>query len=361
MQVAVLGTGNGGVALSADLALRGHDVSLWGRTPERVRELLLDPSRSDGPTTITLRDAAGQRDADVRLVTSDLKAAIDGASLVVVPLPSYAQRDVAERLAPVVAPDQVVALVPGNLGSLEVQRVLRDGGVQPSVVETATLPFGARRAGAREVLVPVRAAHIPAAAVPGSSADAVAVLADAIPGVEPAADVLDVATLNLNAMIHPALTVTNAGAIEHFESYDIHAQGTTPSTLRLIYAADRERIAVREALGYGPPHYEQQTFYEADRAAEGMYEQAARGLVAESKLWKERHGLDYRYLTEDVPYGLAVVVAAGRAVDVPTPVCAAIATLASTLLGRDLDEEARTLESVGLGGLDARGIREALR
>jgi hypothetical protein len=45
----------------------------------------------------------------------------------------------------------------------------------------------------------------------------------------------------------------NAGPIEHFERWDIHKEGTQPAIRRVTDQLDSERIAVREALGYGAP------------------------------------------------------------------------------------------------------------
>src|SRR5665811_1351525 len=38
------------------------------------------------------------------------------------------------------------------------------------------------------------------------------------------------------------------------DSY-LYREGMTPCTRRVMLAIDDERTAVREALGYGPPHY----------------------------------------------------------------------------------------------------------
>ena len=37
--------------------------------------------------------------------------------------------------------------------------------------------------------------------------------------------------------------------------WDIHKEGTQPAVRRVTDALDAERIAVREALGYGAPHF----------------------------------------------------------------------------------------------------------
>src|SRR5262249_33333316 len=51
--VAILGAGNGGMALAGFLALRGHRVALWNRSAERV-----DPVVSQGGIRLTLPESA---------------------------------------------------------------------------------------------------------------------------------------------------------------------------------------------------------------------------------------------------------------------------------------------------------------
>ena len=48
--------------------------------------------------------------------------------------------------------------------------------------------------------------------------------------------------------------VMNAAPLQHFDSWDIHNEGTQASVRAVTDRLDRERIAVRESLGYGPPH-----------------------------------------------------------------------------------------------------------
>ncbi|HLH69400.1 MAG TPA: hypothetical protein VKY90_10300 [Candidatus Dormibacteraeota bacterium] len=57
------------------------------------------------------------------------------------PMPATAQEEIAERIAEVMAPGQVVCLTPGAWGALVMGRRI-PGGV---FAETAALPYGARQ------------------------------------------------------------------------------------------------------------------------------------------------------------------------------------------------------------------------
>jgi opine dehydrogenase len=61
--------------------------------------------------------------------------------------------------------------------------------------------------------------------------------------------------------------------------------------------------------------------------------------------------VETRWLTEDIPYGLATWSLLGDSQGIDTPVIDALIALASATLGRDFWAEARDLEHLGLSGL----------
>ena len=70
--------------------------------------------------------------------------------------------------------------------------------------------------------------------------------------------------------------------------------------------------------------------------------------------------MGHKYITEDVPVGLMPMRALGAAADVPTPAIDAVIKLAQTLAGDDFAEDARTLDRMGLAGMNAAKIRRTL-
>ena len=117
MRVAVLGGGHGAVATAGDLALRGHEVRLALRNRERFADVF---------ATRRIR-LEGQIDgeAEVAVVTDDHARAAEGADVVVVPLPAYAQQAMAERVAPALRAGQVVYLTAGTFGSFVFRETLK--------------------------------------------------------------------------------------------------------------------------------------------------------------------------------------------------------------------------------------------
>ncbi|HZV94185.1 MAG TPA: NAD/NADP octopine/nopaline dehydrogenase family protein [Caldimonas sp.] len=354
MKIAVLGGGHGSHAAAADLAEAGHEVRFWRRDAAA-----LAPLRDEG--SIVLKDATGARAVPIALATTGIGEALRGAELVVIPLPATAQDDIARSLAPHLEDGQVVFLPPGTFGSYAMAQIVREAGGTARVAwaETGTLPYLARKHGEREVNVTVRAVRLPTGVYPARDADrAIEVIRRAFPSVHPCGDALSGALMNAGPVIHPPLMVMNAAPLQHFERWDIHAEGTQPAVRAVTDALDRERIAVREALGYAAPHYPLADHYTGDR---WMYGDAHQRLVRSGD-WREHIDLHtHRYITEDTELGLAFLASVARWAGVDAPIAHGLLAIVGGFLGRDLRRGPRTLESMGLAGLDRATLALRLR
>ena len=359
MIIAVLGGGNGSYAAAGDFALSGHEVRLWRRDMQAVDELVLAGS------AITVKDHAGGHQAQFALTTSDLAEAVAGAELILCPVPAFAQADIAAALGPHLAPGQVVFLPPATFGSMIFAEAARQAGTHRGVAfaETGTLPWLARKHGPREIAITVRAKRLPTGVFPLFDAErALDVIRRAFPDViEPCGDALSGALMNAGPIIHPPLIVMNAGPIEHFASWDIHKEGTQPSIRRVTDALDRERIAIREALGYGPPHFPLADHYSAS-GDEWMYGRGSHNRLTDSGDWREALVLtEHRYMREDLRLGLSFLVSVADLAGIDVPLARAFLAIGGAVCGEDFACTGRTLASLGLAGLDRTTLRELLR
>lgn len=358
MRITVLGGGNGSFAAAADFALAGHHVALWRRDAAAVAA-----HRAAGGA-ITLKDFTGSRVATPALITDDMAAAAAGAELIVCPAPATAQADIAAALAPHLRPGMVVFLPPGSLGSLIFAQAARVAGTVVGVAfaETGTLPWLVRKHGPHEVAISVRAKRLPTGVFPArDAARALAVIGQAFPGViEPCGDALSGALMNAGPIIHPPLIVMNAGPLEHFPRWDIHKEGTQPAIRRVTDALDGERIAVRQALGYGAPHFPLADHY-ARAGDEWMYGRGSHDRLTDSGDWREHIVLTaHRYMREDVRIGLSLLCSVAALAGVAVRLAPAFLAIGGAVCGEDF-QPARTLESVGLGGRDRVAVQALLR
>jgi opine dehydrogenase len=342
MKIAVLGGGHGAYAAAADLAEQGHEVRHWRR------------KASELSSTITLVDEKGSRSVSIR-AEQDIGRSVSDTDLILVPGPATAQMDIARAMAPHVKDGQVVFLPPGTFGSYAMAQAVK---AKLLWAETGTLPWLARKRGPSEVAITIRAVRLPTGVFPAKDKDqAIALIRKAFPSVEPCGNALSGALMNAGPIIHPPLILMNAGPLEASNNYDIHSEGTQPAIRAVTDRLDLERIAVREALGFGAPHYPLKDHYTSDR---WMYGDAHKKLV-KSGDWREPVPLrEHRYMTEDVVFGLAFLVSVARWAKVPAPVAEGLLAIAGGILGKDLTQGERTLRALGLGELSREDLFKRL-
>jgi len=359
MIITVLGGGNGSFAAAGDFALQGHEVRLWRRDADAVAR-----HRAEG-SCIVIKDSRGRHDAKLALVTTDIAEAVRGAALILCPAPAFAQADIARALAPHLTDGQVVYLPPATFGSFIFAKAMHETGNRADVsfAETGTLPWLTRKHGPFEVAITIRAKRLPTGVFPLKNAEhALAVIGKVFPNViEPCGDALSGALMNAGPIIHPPLIVMNAGPIEHFERWDIHKEGTQPAIRRVTDALDAERINVREALGYGGPHFPLAHHY-ARNGEQWMYGRGSHDRLTDSGDWRERLVLTkHRYMREDLRVGLSFLVSVAQLAGIATPLATAFLAIGGAICGEDFSRDGRTLQSLGLGGLDKAALQKLLK
>ena len=149
--------------------------------------------------------------------TADLAEALEGAEVVIAPLPATSHADLARRLVGRLTGKEIVLFTPGTLGSYAVARDLaRAGGPLPfAFAESGTLPYLTRKTGPAAVSAPVRAANLPVGVFPASrSKVALERITALFPATRPCVDALDAALTNAGPVIHPPLVLVNAASID---------------------------------------------------------------------------------------------------------------------------------------------------
>ena len=194
------------------------------------------------------------------------------------------------------------------------------------------------------------------ATCPGNRIAAVfPLLSQLFPQAVAAPNILRTGFTNANAMLHVANCVANAGRIENGESYKFYAKGVTPAVARLYDAINAERVAVAAALGASVPTLSD-WFDRVYGVREATLDETCRRLTYSSDGPYQATGtpksLDHKFITEDVPTGLIPMSALGAAAGVSTPAIDALVEVVRSMTGKDFAEEARTLERLGLSGMD---------
>ena len=344
-KVAILGAGNGAHAMAGHLALKGFTIRLYNKFEEEIVHM-----RDHGGVTV---EGSIEGFGRLELVTTDIASVLDGARAIMVVLPAFVHRFIAEVCAPHLQDGQVVVLNPGRTGgALEFAKVLRERDVtaQVRVAEAQTLIYACRITGPAQVRINSIKRQVPVAAFPAADTGAVlAVARQLFPEFVPAANVLETGFNNIGAIFHPSTTLFNASRIEAGEEFEFYSS-ITPMVAGFLEAVDGERVATAKAYGVGVDSARDwlSRTYEGIRG-DNLYERlqscaAYRGIEGPKSL-------KVRYVFEDVPTGLVPIASFAQTAGIPTPASRSIVDIACVMYSRDFWTEGRSMENLGLAGM----------
>ncbi len=369
--VAILGGGNGGHAVAANLALAGIKVNLFElpgfaeplEKVFRTKEIRIDGVSVDGV-------------AKLNLVTTDLRRALEEPEVIFVIVPAFGHKAMAEVCAPLVRSGQIIVLMPGSGGSLEFINIFRQKKVKKEIAfaESCTLPYGARLEGPGHVSVLINAVMLPTGVFPSEkTSEIIPKLRQYFPMIHPARDVLEAAINNPNPIVHPVATLLSATRIEHSRGeFYLYAEGMTPTVARTYESLNEERLSLCKALGYQLYHWDNLEFknYNLGETEEECRHRILNtsmdaafgkdGIYAGIKMKGPEHLKD-RYVTEDVPYGMVLIATLGNLLGVPTPTHDAVIQLASVINRTDYWKTGRGVKQLGLSRLDKKGLKRFLQ
>ncbi len=359
MIIAVLGSGNGGLAVAFECAAAGHTVRLFDFP--QFGEAIAAVAAQGGIHA----EGDLQGFAPIASAGHDLESALSGAELVFIVGPAYSTQPFGEACKPHLRAGQSVIICPGSCGGAIIfkQAISGEhgsGGVLVS--ETSTLPYAVRSTTPGRIRVFLRLrGGITLAALPSMETSRVLARVRSIfPMIDAAKNVLQTALQNGNPVIHPAVTLLNAAHIERTGGdFLFYEHGVTPAVGRLMEGVDRERIALGAALGLeilSDPVLGVQQGYMTQADYHSGYTQAPgfAGIRAQGTL-------NHRYFHEDVGFGLVFVSSLARAAGISTPVTDSLIEIISVIMQRDYRREsARSIEALGFAGLSIEEIQRLM-
>lgn len=345
--VAVVGAGNGGLAIAAVMALAGESVRVYDNLEETIA-----PIRELGGVFVKTPGYEGF--AGFNTVSTDIRATLDGVGLVMVVTPASAHAAVARAMAGDLAPRSVVVLNPGRTGgALEMAHLFEKLCPEKNIVvaEAQTLLYACRKTSATRVEIKGEKKVVPVAAYPaGETLRVVERLQRCFPAFIPATSMLETSFANIGAIFHPTPTLLNTGWIESTHgNFEYYHQGISKAVAGLMEQLDRERLAVASAYGVSAL-----SACEWLREAYGVNEHQLFDAIQQNRAYagiKAPSEIRVRYLTEDVPTGLVPLACFGRIAGVATPLMDALIAAASRMLNINFVEIGRNERNLGLWGM----------
>lgn len=359
MKIAVLGSGNGGCAVAFDWAQSGHEVYLFD-----FEEF---PTNIDAISNNNGIYAEGQLEgfAEIKYAGHDLEKVVKDAKVIFVVGPAYSTGVFGKAIKPYLEKGQIIVVCPSSCGGSIVFKNAIDLDLHDDdiiIAETSTLPYAVRtlESGKIKVFLKLKAGVYIAALPSKHTSKVYDLLKDVYPALTPAKNVLQTTLQNGNPIIHPPITLLNAGLVERTGgNFYFYEEGVTTAVGRLIESLDKERMAIGKKLGLDivpDPVIGSRQGYMKEITYDSGYISAPgfKGIKAGSTL-------DYRFFNEDVGYGLVFLTDLAKQVGVETPSMNSVIQIVSVLMGRDFKREGkRTMKTLNLDKYDLPELLEIL-
>ena len=362
LRYAVIGAGNGGTAMAAELSLLGRELVLVEMPGFEDR---LEVLREAGGIVVESRidrfpGGIGTRLAAISRMTTDMSDIADAHAVIVV-VPAHHHDKVIARILPHLKAGQLVLLNPGGVGgALLWSAALQKANVRDVLIaQPSDLLYAGFRTPEGKAVVAGKKERAALGVFPNADRDEVMqIVSDVFPEFQPAANVLEAGMGGPGMLVHPLPMLMNAVRIDRDTPFKYDAYDITPSVARAIEKLDAERTAIIGRLGgravpikdvlteyYGVTGVD---FYETVRRTPPYLGSSAPA------------DFSHRYIAEEVPTQVVPSASIGRQLGVATPVMDATIALASAIAGADYAAEGWTAARLGIDGLDVDAIRTLL-
>lgn len=353
MKFTIIGAGNGGQSMAAHLTFLGEDVILYD-----IQEgLINDINREGGIKAEGVLEGFAQVKA-----TTDLKEAMNNTDVIMVTTTGTAHKHVARSIAPFLTDGQIIMIFPGYWGALEFRNIFKELGVKKDVyiAETESLIYTCRSTKPGHVRIRKVKEQLEFATLPASDGQKVKErLKDVYPQFIVTDSVLTTTLNNCNPMFHVPILLFNAGRIESSNEFFFYPDGATPSVVNVIEQLEQERLEIGKMLNIKLSTCQDllSRFYQVDE--ENLYDAIQKNPAYQTG--KAPTTLNYRYIYEDIPYGLYPMVKVGEQLGLSMKNSNLLIDMASLLMNEELCEDGLELFDLGLSEMSAGEMVEYLK
>ncbi|MGF1703296.1 NAD/NADP octopine/nopaline dehydrogenase family protein [Photobacterium makurazakiensis] len=363
-RVSIIGSGNAGLTAAYHFTKQGADVCLYGSPG--FDQPLKDIEQRGGIEALShFNDVAltfsGFHPIDK--ISRDLKETLAYANIVVLPVPSFAQEPLFIEMLPHLRDGQIVMLMPGNYGSLVLNKIKHEKGygeLDITFVDAISIPWATRIVGPAQLAILGMKEFLPVAAFPAKHTQ---MAIDALQAVMPLpltalSNVIEAGLENINFGGHPLLTTLNMGLLENFDGqFNYYKDCCSVSTAKAAAVMENERLAIGKQLNLllKPELDAMNALYSMD--CKTVYE-ANRTSETHGKLNSAPNSASNRYITEDAAYLLVPCFELGQLTGIDTPMITACLHIDNAYNDTDYFTTGRTLKKMGLDNLTAHEIMD---
>lgn len=318
-RIGIVGAGNTGLALAAHLLSKGFTPFMFTRRAHVV-EMLGEGLHVSGVLKGVLRIHA----------TTDMQELVNSCDLLIVSTWANAHSEVFRSIASSVSTQRCPAILVlnGNWGAYQAALIVKQYGKYGNIAESAGMPYVSRYEQLSDYLKVTICGIKKTITIAQQNADDPELdefLASMFDEVDHERSVLATSLSAPNPVIHAPLCLLNMARIQGQEHFHILVDGFSEETERMVLQLDGEREAIAKHLhvAYMPILAQLNGFW-------NVHHPTLRAFFRSESLYTQLEGptsIYHRFIQEDVPYGIAPLIDLGKAIDVPTPVSAALLEL----------------------------------
>lgn len=344
MKITVVGAGNAGTTVAAQLSYYGHEVTVL-RTSNKLHNEHYDIFKQTR-TVKVLDEYLGDYTTEVHCVTESYEKAILGAELIIVYVQTSYHEDVIQKMVPYLSDGQAILFEPGYLSTAYLLKYCDKDIIS---IEAESSPIDCRIVQPCVSKVLFKNVMNPMGVYPSSKKDVASKILDELGfPYRFTSNVIEAALHNPNLIVHTIGALFSIPRIEYTKGrYWMYKEVFTPHVWNVCEALDTEKMAVMSASGV----LKKQSYVEACQERNFVNDpRSPLDSFFDYAMNSSPEGPsipDSRYLTEDVPQGLVLLESLGISLNIPTPTCSALINLANAALRTDFRKCGRTVEKLG--------------
>ncbi|MBQ7107686.1 MAG: NAD/NADP octopine/nopaline dehydrogenase family protein [Clostridia bacterium] len=348
MKITVIGAGNAGTTVAAQLSYFGHEVTVL-RTSNHLHNehyALFKQTR----IIKVIDEYLGDYTAQIHHVTESFEEAIPTAELIIVYVQTSYHEAVIKNMIPYLKDGQAILFEPGYLSTAFLLKYCNKDIIS---IEAESSPIDCRIIEPCLCKVLFKNVMNPMGVYPSNKKTVAAEILDKLGFPYRFTDnVVEAALHNPNLIVHTIGALFSIPRIEYTNGrYWMYKEVFTPHVWNVCESLDAEKMAVMSKVGV----VKRQSYVEACQERNFVNdERSPLDSFFDYAMNSSPEGPsipDSRYLTEDVPQGLVLLESLGIYLNVPTPTCSSLIDLASVALKIDFRACGRTVDKLGIENL----------
>lgn len=346
MNITIIGTGNVGCTLAADLIHKGHRVSLL-RSSGSSHTANFNYLAEHHTLRVTDTDSATFEARVDHVFDRDFQTALSNAELIIFAIQTNYHEDVIKRIVPFLKDGQAILFEPGYLST---SYLLKHSNKSILSIEAESSPIDCRITEPGHTTVLFRNVLNPFGVFPLQGKDRAAKILEGLGyPFRFTRNVVEAALHNPNLIVHTVGALFSIPRIEYTRGeYWMYKEVFTPHVWTVCESLDQEKIAILNSLGvtdslcYVEACQERNFINDTRTPLESFFDYALNSSPKGPSI------PDSRYLTEDISQGLVMLESLGKVLGVQTPTASSLITLASVAMERDFRKEGRTVDALGV-------------